>query len=64
RSLARLSENKTTIIVSHRLSSVTHAGQIFVLDNGRVLEAGTHAELIHKQGQYCAMYSAQKDGYE
>lgn len=64
RALARLSRGKTTIIVSHRLSSITQADQIFVLDNGQVLEAGSHADLITQKGQYFAMYSSQKRGYE
>ena len=64
RALARLSEGKTTIIVAHRLSSVAQADWIYVLDDGRVIEAGKHADLLHQQGQYSAMYNAQKKGYE
>jgi len=61
--LSRLSEGKTTIIVAHRLSSVAHADLIYVLDMGRVVEQGTHAELIAQDGLYAAMYNSQKEGY-
>ena len=45
-------ENKTTIIITHRLSSVYHAKQIIVMDNGMVIEQGTHKELMDKKGWY------------
>jgi len=62
-SLARLSEGKTTIIVAHRLSGVTHADWIYVLDAGRIVEEGRHADLMAKRGLYAGMYEAQKGGY-
>lgn len=58
-----LSEGKTTIIVAHRLSAVTHADCIYVLDEGRVVEQGTHAELIAMGGLYAGMYGAQRQSY-
>ena len=61
--LSRLSAGKTTIIVAHRLSSVAHADWIYVLDIGRVVEQGTHADLMAHDGLYAAMYSSQKEGY-
>lgn len=61
--LERLSRNKTTIIVAHRLSSVAAADTIYLLDMGSVVEQGTHAELMAQKGLYAAMYVAQKDGY-
>ena len=62
--ITELSAGKTTIIVAHRLSTVTHADCIYVLDEGRVVEKGTHAELMaHEHGLYAAMYSAQKESY-
>jgi ATP-binding cassette subfamily B protein/subfamily B ATP-binding cassette protein MsbA len=61
--LERLSLNKTTIIVAHRLSSVAAADKIYLLDMGHVVEQGTHSELMEKQGLYAAMYIAQKEGY-
>ena len=61
--LARLSQNKTTIIVAHRLSSVAAADKIYLLEMGQVVEQGTHRELLEEQGLYAAMYAAQKEGY-
>lgn len=61
--LERLSVNKTTIIVAHRLSSVAAADKIYLLDMGSVVEEGTHAELMAADGLYAAMYDAQKEGY-
>ena len=63
RALNRLSEGKTTLIVAHRLSAITHADWIYVLDAGRVVEQGTHADLLAQEGLYAGMYGAQKQSY-
>lgn len=53
-------QNKTTIISAHRLSSVEHANLILVMDDGKIISQGTHAELIAADGWYAAMYREQK----
>ncbi|AYU55587.1 ABC transporter ATP-binding protein [Staphylococcus debuckii] len=57
--LAHLSENRTTLIVAHRLSTITHADKIVVVENGRIIETGTHQELLAKQGAYHHLYTIQ-----
>lgn len=50
---------RTSIIISHRVSSVKHADQIIVLENGKIVESGTHAVLLEKKGMYFALYQKQ-----
>jgi ABC-type multidrug transport system fused ATPase/permease subunit len=61
--LATLGEGKTTIIVTHRLNSVTNADWIYVMESGQVVEEGTHTDLMASDGLYASMYGAQKRGY-
>ena len=58
-----LRRDKTTIFVSHRLSSATIASKIIVLENGELVEEGTHKELMQKGGRYCELFSTQAKRY-
>lgn len=51
-----LMRNRTTLVIAHRLSTVMHADRIVVLDNGEIIEMGTHAELLERNGQYSRLY--------
>jgi len=57
--LARLMRERTTLVIAHRLSTVEHADQIVVLDAGRVVEQGTHSQLLARGGQYAALHRLQ-----
>jgi ATP-binding cassette subfamily B protein len=59
RSLFKISKDRTTIIIAHRLSTVRHADHIFVLENGELAESGTHAELLEKDGIYHQLWKVQ-----
>ncbi len=57
--IKKQNQNKTSIVVSHRLSSIQHVDEIIVLENGKVIEKGTHQELIHNKKVYFDMYEQQ-----
>jgi ATP-binding cassette, subfamily B, bacterial len=59
RSVARVSHSRTTLVIAHRLSTVRHVDRIHVLDRGRVVEAGTHDELLAADGRYAALWQVQ-----
>jgi len=61
-SLARLSAGRTTIIVAHRLSTITHADKIVVMKEGRIVEMGTHEELLAREGVYHTLWNVQDFG--
>ena len=58
--LDRVSKNRTTLVIAHRLSTIVHADQILVLEKGTLVEQGTHAELISKDGLYASLWARQR----
>jgi ATP-binding cassette, subfamily B, bacterial len=62
-SLAELMQDKTTIIIAHRLSTLLHLDRILVFDKGKIVEEGTHEKLLMKQGLYKILSDAQIGGF-
>ncbi|GED61326.1 ABC transporter ATP-binding protein [Brevibacillus formosus] len=61
-SLSRLTKGRTTLIVAHRLSTVTHADKIIVMKEGQIVEEGTHEQLLERKGVYYGLWSVQDLG--
>ncbi|MFG0325964.1 MAG: ABC transporter ATP-binding protein [Phycisphaerales bacterium JB037] len=59
RSLRRLMENRTSFVIAHRLSTIRHASRIAVIEGGRILEIGSHDELVARSGRYAELLEAQ-----
>lgn len=57
--LDKLMEGRTSIIIAHRLSTVRNADRILVLDDGQIIEQGTHTELLNLKGKYYSLYQEQ-----
>jgi ATP-binding cassette, subfamily B, heavy metal transporter len=57
--LRQLAARRTTLVIAHRLSTIVDADQILVMEQGEVVESGTHGELLAKQGRYAVMWDAQ-----
>jgi len=60
--LARLKQGRTTVVIAHRLSTILDADTIFVMENGRVTESGTHSELLTRSDAYASLYALQFSG--
>ena len=60
-SIQRLIKGKTTVVVAHRLATIRHADQILVIEGGKVMEQGTHEELLNKNGIYTTFIKAQEE---
>ncbi len=61
KSLREVSADRTTLIIAHRLSTVIHADEIIVLENGRIVERGRHSDLLARAGKYAAMWVKQQE---
>ena len=62
--LERVSQGRTTLVIAHRLSTVMDADQILVLSHGRIVERGTHRQLLELQGEYARMWALQQEQAE
>ncbi len=60
-SLRKVSANRTTLVIAHRLSTVVDADEIIALDKGQIVERGTHRDLLARQGRYAAMWNKQQE---
>ncbi len=58
--LQSVAQNKTTLVIAHRLSTVVDAHEILVMDSGRIIERGTHAQLLAQRGRYASMWALQQ----
>ena len=61
--MRRISEDNTTIMVSHRLSSTRYSDRILVFEDGRLIQSGSHRELMDREGTYRDMYETQAKYY-
>lgn len=64
RNLLELAENKTVVLISHRLANVTFAEKIIFMKDGKIAEMGSHEELMQHNGEYARLFTMQKEGYE
>lgn len=63
RALANLMKGRTSIVVAHRLSTIAGLDEIVVMDAGRIVESGTHEELLKRKGQYQKLWSRQSGAF-
>ena len=55
----KLMKDRTVLVIAHRLSTVKNADKIFVINQGRIVESGSHEELLKKGGEYASLYEMQ-----
>ena len=63
-SLREVSTDRSTLVIAHRLSTVVHADEIVVMDNGEIVERGRHAALLARDGRYASMWRRQQEAEE
>ena len=61
--MIRATEGRSVIFISHRLSSATLADRVYMMEDGKIIEEGTHAELMEKGGKYAEMFRLQAKNY-
>ena len=59
-----MAQGKTVLVIAHRLSTIVHAHEILVMEHGRIIERGTHGELLAQHGFYQHLYQSQWKGQE
>ena len=59
KTLMEMSKGKTCLIIAHRLSTIVHADKVLVISNGKILESGSHLQLLKQDGNYARLWSEQ-----
>jgi ATP-binding cassette subfamily B protein len=60
-SIERLVEDRTAFVIAHRLSTIQEADRIVVMDDGRIVESGSHEQLLAREGEYASLWESQAD---
>ena len=59
-----MAQGKTVLVIAHRLSTIVHAHEILVMESGRIIERGTHVQLLAANGRYADMWRLQQSGHD
>jgi len=62
--IGQFAKNKILILISHRFSTVRQASKILVIDKGKIIEEGSHKQLMEKKGRYAELFQIQAKGYQ